>query len=321
MKRIALILITALLSSSCATILKTKSYELNVSSDQRNSQVQIHDSVYSLPAKVEVKRSKHDLKMLLISDSSKVDFVVRSAPNPTFLYWNLIGFYTCPIFYGVDLTNSKRFYYGKSVYLNTRDTVRFLNPPTRQFWNDFFSEKHNGNRKDFNLTLSIPYVNGFNFEPEDFGTKVNTGYWGLSVGLEYFYRADQYMKLKFVAASDFWVPVPAAVTPADVRESLHTSYGEITNNWRFGKIDLGLGLNYCRNNWTYIDETDIDNSIVIRRRRQSLGLTANSYLQVSKVFFIGLVYRPTFVEVHPSFGYQYEHLISLDFEFKIPLNK
>ena len=321
MKKITLILIIVLLSSSCATILKTKSYELNVSSDQRNSQVQIYDSVYSLPAQVEVKRSKQDLPMVLILDSSKVDFVVRSAPNPTFLYWNLIGFYTCPIFYGVDLTNSKRFYYGKSVYLNSQDSVRVLNPPTRQFWTDFFSESHNGSWKDFNLTLSIPYVNGFNFEPEGYGTKVNTGYWGFSLGLEYFHRTDQYLKLKFVAASDFWVPVPAAVTPGDVMERLYTSYGEISNNWRFGKIDLGFGLNYCRNNWSFIDETDLDNSIFIRRRRQSLGLTANTYFQFSKVFFIGLVYRPTFYEIHPSSGYKYEHLISLDFEFKIPLNK
>lgn len=321
MKEIAYIFVATILLSSCATILKTKNYELKVLSDKSDAKLQTSDSVYALPATINVTRSKADLHLTLISDSSRLDYIVKPSPNPTFLYWNLIGFYMSPAFYAVDFTNSKRFYYGKNVFLNSNDTVRILKPPTKVFWEDFFSEKHFGRRQELNLSISIPYLNGFSFRPADFGTKVNLGFWGISTGIAYSYRSNRYVKMKLATASDFYVPFPMAVTPDDVRESLTTAYLELTNNRRFGKLDFGIGMNYCRNNWRFIDEIDPKATVITNRRHQSIGFTGQSHLQVLEVFFIGLIYRPTFFEVYPSSGYKYEHLISLDFEFRIPLNE
>lgn len=321
MKNILLLIAISILLSSCATVLKRKTYDLSVRSDVANAQVRANDSIYALPNDIAVERSKRDLKLTLITDSLELEYTLKSSPNPTFLYWNLVGVYFSPLNYAIDFTNQKRFYYGESVYLNSKDTLRILEPPVSAFWKKYVAEKYPRKKGDLHLSLSIPYVNGFNFEPKGFGTKVNTGFWGISAGLEYFYKPTKYLGLKFVSASDFWVPVPAAVTPSEVRESLYTTYVELTDNFKVGRMHLGYGLNFSVNNWRFVDETDPDDGIEINRRNQSFGISAHTYHQFGKSFFVGLVYRPTFYRIYPKTDFKYEHLISVDIAFKIPLRK
>lgn len=321
MKKILIMLITSILFSSCATILNKKTYDLSFSSDLENANVKIYDSIYSLPNKVKVIRSDEDLSVTLFSDSLALDYKIKASPNSTFLYLNLVGMQASPINYAVDFTNKKRFYYGKKVHLDSKDTLRIIEPPIRKFWTEYFAKKYEKKQGNINLIVSIPYVNGFNFEPENYGTKVNTGFWGISAGAEYFYRNDKYLSLKVVGATDFFVPIPAAVTSGDVREDMSTIYVNFTDNFKFGRLNFGYGLNYSVNNWKYTNETDRDNLIKIKRRNQSFGLTANAYYQFNKYLFVGVVYRPTFWEIKPHSEFEYEHLISLDFMVKIPLKK
>ncbi len=321
MKKILLAILACIFLSSCATILKKKKYDLNVTSNLLNAKVKVYDSLYQLPNKIKVIRSNKDLELTLIADSLEIDYKVKSSPNPTFLYWNLIGMQLATVNYAVDFTNQKRFYYGRSLYLNSNDTTRIIEPPIRKFWSDYFGQKFPKQKNDINLCFSIPYVNGFNFEPKDFGTKVNTGFWGISAGLEYYYKNDKYIGLKFVGATDFFVPVPASPGLDEVREDLSTTYVELTDNYKFGRLNLGYGINYSVNNYRFIDETDPDNSIEIKRKNQSFGLTTNTYFQFGKSFFLGVIYRPTFFRINPTTDFKYEHLISLDFAFKIPIRK
>ena len=307
--------------TSCATILKKKDYNLRITSNVRDAKVKVYDSVYDLPNDIKVVRSKKDLKLTLISDTLNLDYIVKSSPNPTFLYLNSLGIQLSPVYYSIDFTNQKKFYYGVNVNLNSNDTTRIIEPPVRKFWNDYFGEKYPKHKDDINLSLSIPYINGFNFEPNEIGTKVNTGFWGISAGLEYFYKYDKYVALKFVAATDFFVPIPTAITLDDVREDLSTVYIDLTDNYKLGRLNLGYGINYSVNNYRFIDETNPDDKIVFRRKNQSFGLTANAYFQFGKSFFAGVAYRPTFIRINPKIDFTYEHLISVDFAFKIPLRK
>lgn len=321
MKKTLFAILTCFLLSSCATILKKKDYDLIITSNLSNVKVKVYDSIYKLPKKIKVTRSKEDLELKLISDTLIYDYRVKSSPNPTFLFWNLIGMHLSPVNYAVDFTNQKRFYYGESIYLNTNDTTRIIEPPIRKLWSEYFGKKYPRHKNDINLTLSVPYINGFNFEPNNVGTKVNTGFWGISAGLEYFYQDDKYISLKFVGATDIFVPVPAAVTYSDVRENLSTTYIDLTDNFKFGRLNLGYGLNYSVNNYRFIDETDPNNYIEFKKKNQSFGLTANTYFQFGKSFFLGVVYRPTFFRINPTMDLNYEHLISVDFAFKIPLRR
>ncbi|PRP67144.1 hypothetical protein [Nonlabens agnitus] len=321
MKNIWLIISACLFLTSCATILKKEDYDLRVTSNVRNAKVKVYDSLYDLPNNIKVVRSKKDLKLTLISDTLNLDYIVKSSPNPTFLYLNSLGMQLSPAYYAIDLTNQKRFYYGDNVYLNTNDTTRIIHPPVRKFWNEYFGKKYPKNKEHINLSLSIPYINGFNFEPNEIGTKVNTGFWGISAGLEYFYRDDKYVALKFVAATDFFVPIPAAATLDDVREDLSTTYIDLTDNYKLGRLNFGYGINYSVNNYRLIDQTYPDENIEFRRKNQSFGLTANTYFQFGKSLFAGVVYRPTFIRINPTIDFKYEHLISVDFAFKIPMRK
>ena len=301
--------------------MKKKTYDFHISSNENNAKVKVYDSVYKLPHKVEVIRSKKDLDVTLITQDSVVDYTIKSSPNPTFLYLNLVTFYLSPINYAVDFTNEKRFYYGRRAYLNTADSTRIIVPRIRKSWTNYFAQKYPRKKNDVLVSVSIPYVNGFNFRPKGFGTKVNTGFWGISAGLEYFYKPNRYVGLKFATATDFFVPIPAAVSVDDVRENLSTTYLELTDNFKFGRLHLGYGLNYSINNWRFIDETDINNTINFRQKNYSVGLTANVYFQFIKWCYVGVVYRPTFYNLRPKGEFDYEHLISLDFAFKIPIRK
>jgi hypothetical protein len=49
----------------------------------------------------------------------------------------------------------------------------------------------------------------------------------------------------------------------------------------------------------------------------SAGFTTSLYRQMTNQFSIGLVYRPTILRITPRTEFSYEHLISLDFCWKI----
>ena len=51
----------------------------------------------------------------------------------------------------------------------------------------------------------------FRLIPENEGTKSNTGFWGLTVGLDYFYSKNQFISSGISGVSDFFVPFPTAV--------------------------------------------------------------------------------------------------------------
>src|SRR5258706_9035698 len=117
MRLLGTIIIWTLLTS-CATTLTRKTYNIKVSSDTNGDKIEINKMVYSLPTEIKVKRAKTDLQIKLISDTTITEFKVRSSPNPAFTYGNLLWMQVCPAAYLIDLTNQKRFYYGKSIFLD-----------------------------------------------------------------------------------------------------------------------------------------------------------------------------------------------------------
>lgn len=321
MKKTLLIISFCFLFSSCATILKKKTYELSISSNEKNAKVKVYDSIYDLPSKVRVKRSNLDLDLTLLTDTLNIDYRIKSSPNSTFLYWNLVGMQFAPLNYAVDFTNKKRFYYGDFVYLDSNDSVHTIEPPIRKLYTDFFAETYPKNKKDINLVFSIPYVNGFYFEPQDYGTKTTTGFFGISTGIEYFYKPNKYFSFNASAVTDFLAPVPAPVSYDGPYDKQNSIYFTVTDNFKVNRFNFGYGLNYSINNWIFIDDSDSQNEIEIRRKNQSLGLTTNVYFQFGRSFFVGVVYRPNFYTLEPKTEFKYEHLISLDMAFKIPIRK
>jgi hypothetical protein len=324
MRILGTIIIWTLLTS-CATTVTRKTYNLKVSSNTTGDKIELDKKVYALPTVVNVKRSKTDLQIKLISDTVVSAYTVRSSPNPAFTYGNLLWMQVCPAAYLIDLTNQKRFYYGKSIYLDNNDSLRIITPRIRKGFENYFSQKYSKRKGQLNLALSLPHINSFYLKPEGEGDKINTGFWGLSIGLEYFYKDDRYINLSANAVSDFFVPVPAAVDISGEYELMTSTYFSLTNNYKVNRFHFGYGINYSRNTWDFRFYDRFGppppTRDPIKKSSASIGLTLNGYYQITKSFLIGLIYRPTFIRISPTTELKYEHLFSLDIGWRIALKK
>jgi hypothetical protein len=311
--------------TSCATIMTKRSYDMSIVSNAPNSQVQIFDSIYTLPSEIKVKRSKNDLRIKLMSDSLTREFTIKSSPNPSFLYSNLLWMQVSPAAYLIDFTNQKRFYYGKSVYLDVYDSTSIIRPPVSKFYFDYFSKSYATNKRQLNLVFTLPWINSFFLKPQNEPSKSNTGFWGLSTGLEYFYKKSKYIGLTACAVMDFFLPVPAAVDISGEYDLMSSLYISLTDNFKFRRFTFGYGINYSKNTWDhrFYDWGDPPppKRDPVKKSDQSIGFTFNSYHQFGEYLFMGLIYRPTLINVYPNMEFKYEHLISLDFLLKIKINR
>lgn len=320
-----LLIVFVLTLTSCATVLNKKNCNLMVSSNIENSKIQVFDSTYNLPAKISIRRSKMDLDIKLISDTLTKNYIVKSTTTPRFVYGNLLWYYMCPAAYLIDLTNHKRFYYGKFVYLDSNDTSRVIRPPVSRARNNYLLKAYPTRKGRINLLLSFPYVNSFYLQPQNERSKSNTGFWGISAGAEYYYKDYKYISLTASTVSDFFLPIPAAVDIYGEYEMMSSTYLSLSDNYKFKRFTIGYGLNYSRNTWNLTnsgyDDPTLSSRDPIKRTNESLGLTFNVYRQLGEYLFVGLVYRPTFLIVNPIVEYKYEHLLSLDFIWKIRLKR
>lgn len=328
MTKYLLSLVLLLVLSSCATVFTKKTYEMEVSS-QTYSMVKVNDSSFFLPAKIQVKRSKQDLAMVFSNDSISRNYVLQSSLSPKFLYGNL-AIMPPGVGYLVDLSNEKRFYYGKAVSVNTNDTLSEITLEDKKqykvpkknvsgnFRNDFET-----NKGQINLIVSIPYVNSFHFNPTNETSKNNTGFLGFGTGVEYFYKKNNFIGLSASGVIDFLAPVPAPISYDGEHEFFSSLAIGLTHNHKINRFTFGYGLNYAKNTWK-LSNNDYDPLIETSRKpvtksNNSLGLIANGYFQVGKRFFVGVNYKPSLVNLNVSPKLNYEHVISLDFVWKFKL--
>ncbi|MBN2778429.1 MAG: hypothetical protein JXR36_12335 [Bacteroidales bacterium] len=320
-----ILLILLLIFSSCATIITRKEYNINISTNLPNAKAEILDSIYNLPADFNIKRSKEDLKIKLICDTLEKVFLVKASPNAAFLYGNLILYPIFPITFGIDLTNQKRFYYGKEIFLDSQDTSGIIRPKIYQNYYDYWTKSFPTKKGHIYLTCSFPWVNSFYLQPTLETPKMNTGFIGFSAGLEYFYRDNKYISLSGSTVMDFIIPVPASVSFSGEVENMYSVYTSLSDNHRFRRFSIAYGISFSRNTWelVYYDRYDPPPSTreQVTKTSNSLGLTFGGSHQVGKLFNIGLIYRPTILTVYPDFSLKYEHLVSLEFKWKIRVKK
>ena len=100
-----IIIITIFLLNSCASIFNKKTQYIVVKTEIPNAKAEVKDSVYTLPAVVEIERSKENLPIKLITDTSNIDFLVKSSLSDQYKFLNGYFIYG----YLIDLANQKRF--------------------------------------------------------------------------------------------------------------------------------------------------------------------------------------------------------------------
>jgi len=317
--------------SSCATLLTRNSYNVDINSNAKSAKVKISDSIHNLPATVEVNRSKKDLEIILITDTAELNYTVEPALTPTFLFANLLWFPLSPVAYLVDLTNERRFYYGQSVFFDINDSIRIIKPPILNFFQDFFAISSSPVKGELYLHLSLPHVNFFRLNPINEGVKTNAGFWGISLGLDYYHSKSQFVNLGFSGVTDLFVPVPVSINVIGEWEIMSSRYISLSNNHRIGRFSFGYGVSFARNAWQlryYEDDYDGDafrppppTRDPVYLRHYTLGLIFPLYYHVRRNFSLGVIYRPTFLIPGSSALFNPEHLISIDLAWKIRLKR
>lgn len=312
MKKTLIILTISLLLASCASLTNQEWTRSTIYTTEPTRIVFRNDTIKTLrnKAKLTLERKNAPIEIIAITDSLKKKVTIN--PINSFAYWANI-----PCNYGIgmliDRTNPKRYTYPKYIYLNSSDTI-----------NRHFSYGQVNNKGQLLLHLSLPHINSFRLTPENEGTKSNTGFWGISLGLDYFHSKNQYVNLSLSAVSDFFVPVPAAVDIWGEYELMSSAYLSLSNNYKIKRFSLGYGLSYVENTWDFRnyggDET-VPTREPVKKTNNAFGLIFSSYFQATPHFYIGVIYRPTFLRLDIAPSFKYEHLISIDFAWKIRLKK
>jgi hypothetical protein len=332
-KKVVILLLVALSVTSCATIVSRKTYTAKFSSDVPNARAKINDSIYNLPAKVRLQRSEEDLPVTLITDTLTKDFILKAGHSPQFAFGNLIFMQLSPVGYGIDYTNKKRFYYGKSIDLDIKDSATVLTPLPDKLVKRYMSQDlPPADKGQIFAEFSIPIANHFYMQPRNEPKKSLYGMFGISAGLSYYYRNNKYLYAGASLATDwgpdFYMDFDGAV------QSAYAANFTVTDNFQLKRFTVGYGLNYAiytwklSNNdytWPPNQEPVMYHSEDLRpsltKRNHAFGATANLYHQINKFLHIGLIYSPTFYSTFPSSGFMYQHAISLDLRYKLRLNK
>jgi hypothetical protein len=305
----------------------TMTYPLNVTTNNPDARVVYDEIEYDIPATVYVTRSKSDLQIALLADSVKKEFTVEPRLNAWFCLGNPLQFlYLAPIAWGIDLTNPRRFTYGKHIFLDFYDTTSAIRPKLMPELHYFLTRQFPSRQGQINLLYSYPLVNSFNFKPQNEPSKTSVGCLGIGLGIEYFYTNTKSLQFKADAIIDFPVPFPVSLGIGSDRETHNSWYVSITDNWKIRRFTFGYGFNYAENTWRFIpypEEDESGNPIpkrdFTRKTNKTLGLTFNSYYQLSSWFYLGVVYRPSIFQFSPQKGLKYERIVTFDALFKIRL--
>ena len=315
-------LVFILLLNSCATLFNGKEYRLHLTSVQSNSTVKIYDTIYHLPAKVMIKRSKENLQIVLESDGKEKKMELKAEPSRKFILGNLPFIYLWPISYGVDFTNQNRFYYGQNINLDINDTTTvlkkgFLRVATNRA-DKYFNEPYPGKKGQVNFLIGMPLVNEIR-DNNEYWNRRSEAYGGVKVGLDYFYSDRKFLNLSAQTLFSFGIMPLGEYFDSYTRTS--SSYISLTDNFAYKRFTFGYGLQFSRNQLKDVQVIGNAPNITTFYRNYAFGATVNSYFRILDGLHIGVVYRPDIYLVSPETKFNYGHVISGEIIWKFRLKK
>ena len=307
--------------SSCATLSNSPTVKVNIYSDTDSVKVYVNnDSLnwQALPTSIDVMRSKNNLMVTAQKDTIQKQIEVKRETSTAFWLGNAFPsfFYSSAgiVGYVIDLTSPKRFTYPKTVLLNFNDNGEFSFEQKR----DLIPFEKN----DIRLNLKSSLFNHLSLNPNSEFREDKFGFVGYGIGLEYGYSKNRFLETSFSFAMTYEWPFPVHIDKV-YNKSLFSYYLSTTDNFVCNRFSFGYGINYSVNYWKEwyrdfkteglptIDETSYTN--------KNLGITVNTYYRIGKALNIGIIYRPSFININNGFEPIYEHLISLEANWRIKL--
>ena len=313
MRQTFYILTISVLMTSCATIGNQPYTNIKVYTTEPSEIVYEQNTAKTKnnKAKLRVERKNETLSIVAITDS--LTKFVEIEPINSFFYWcNIV----CNFGIGmlVEKDHPHRYSYPQRIYLNSADTI-----------SKFYRYSQSNKKGELHLHLSLPSINSFRMVPESEGTKINTGFNGLAIGLDYYHSNNQFVSFFGAGVQDFFMPPLGAIDMSGEWELMNSLYISLSNNHRVKRFTFGYGLSYGRNTWDFIYTDRFDppppTREPVKKSHNAIGLIFPTYFQMREHFFIGVVYRPTFIRPDMPDKFVYEHLISIDFAWKIRIKK
>lgn len=316
-------LFSALILSSCATMFNSQYCKTDLQTDE--PMIALIDSTsFELKPEnanvVTLTRSKNPKEIILIRDT-KVDTVLMKSSWSYAYYFN---FYSLGIGFLIDGKTPKKWGYPSIIFLTDRYISRNLKG-ANPYINNKYAEKG-----AVNFRVSFPEVNLFYsaYENENI---FNAGFMGISLGLDYFYNNNAFLSISGSAIMDFLAPVPAPVDYGGILNHLSSTYCTFSNNHTLFKkrLSLGYGLSCGLDQWNTINhgmlpddatEEEIEQESIYRQST-SLGLAFSAYYYTNRSFYMGIVYRPMFVQFAGKTQFKYQCTASFDFGWRIRLRK
>lgn len=318
MKKTLIFTLAVLFLSSCASVFNQPSQTIYITTSTPANVIINKDTIetFKYQTPVRVKRQPADLKIKVFNDSVNKEFTIKH--ENSWLYW--LNAYPTPLLWTgflIDRNNPKRYAYPSRIYFDMSDRTDSYMP---------YYHRTACKKGDMDLQISIPYINSFLLRPDyETGYKSNTGFWGLTLGIDYYQSPTQYINLSVSGVTDFFLPFPAAVDFSGYYELMTSGYLSVSNNYKINDFIIGYGLSYSRNTWDlkYSEwcQTEPPSREPVKKTNNAIGFVFPMYYLLDDDFYIGAVYRPSLFRLSNVNSFKYEHLISIDFGWKIRFKK
>lgn len=318
-------LLLLVLFTSCATLTNKRTYNLTVTTCEENTRVIYKDSTWSLPHQFNVRRSRRPLLLTAVNDSISRKYTINATVNLKYAAGNLIWMTYppfAPLGYLVDMTNPRRYHYGKELIIDATDTASLTfnrKPLERTRYAFSKGESLKGNTY---LNISVPFVNNFYLDVRGQGIKRSTGLIGFSIGAEHFYNVRR--ALGFNVGMIAQLPERRIYGPGFMpdfdEEEMHSFFLTGYKKHQIRKFAFSYGVSYVANRWSqdhhrqFMDSTFKTSGKI--RMDQSAGIEIAGYYYLNAVVHGGVIYRPTLVTANRGMIYQQVVTADIAFRFK-----
>jgi hypothetical protein len=162
--------------------------------------------------------------------------------------------------------------------------------------------------------ISMPLFNFFYSSPVVYSPHNSFGMMGFSGGLDYYYHDNRFISATGLIAFNTFL---YAVHDPQAYKITNVVFAELSHNHDMGNYYFGYGITVGRNEWEILESSLYDKPF--RQAFNTFGAIGKIYLRMGTNWSAGLIYRPSFYRFSAANHFTYEHLMSLDLNYRFRL--
>ena len=176
---------------------------------------------------------------------------------------------------------------------------------------------------DFGIFLGLPQINNIVLRRPNETIVGETGFNGLNIGLFYSVSKNQLLEINGTINSTINIPVPGPVSYYG-KYDVTTAYSmNLKYSFAYEIAIFSAGISYIQYSWLdAFRSTEVGTeSYSDTYKTKAIGPYLGAELRAGKRFSIGLNYSPTVYKLGVDSGFDYSHLMSITFGWRLKLKK